>query len=159
MLWMTRKKIWIKKRLEKTLKKNLYARNVLILTKSGKKSFQFFLCATQNKALEIMKLVWNNFFHLRIYGVNLKRIDNGPYSTTVSTITATETLQKICKPVQVIFLSIFCLFFVHPSITYLNEKKKKMSGSHAWNPPYVDNRSNRTSVSQAAYSSCDVALF
>ena len=46
-----------KKRLEKTLKKNLHARNVLILTKSGRKSFQFFLCATQNKALEIMKLV------------------------------------------------------------------------------------------------------
>ena len=37
--------------------------------------------------------------------------------------------------------------------------KKKMSGSHAWNPPYVDNLSNRTSVSQAAYASCDVALF
>ena len=59
-----------------------------------------------------------------MYGVNFKRIDNGHYSTTISTITATEILQKIWKPVQGIFLSIFCLFFVHPSITYLNEKKK-----------------------------------
>ena len=61
-----------------------------------------------------------------MYGVSFKRIDNSPYSTTVSNITATEILQKIWKPVQVIFLSIFYLFFVHPSITYLNKKKKRL---------------------------------
>ena len=49
-----------------------------------------FGCATQNKALGMMKLVSIFFFHQRIYGVNFKRIDNGPHAPMISTIAAGE---------------------------------------------------------------------
>ena len=46
--------------MDKTWKKKFHARNVAILTKTEEKSFKFFSdfdCATQNKALDVMKLV------------------------------------------------------------------------------------------------------
>ena len=63
-----------------------------------KKPFFFcFHCATQNKALDMIKWVSKIFFHWRIYGVNSKRIDNGLDGMTIPTIVAEEFLKKIWK--------------------------------------------------------------
>ena len=61
-------------------------------------NFVCFAFATQNKDLDTMKLISKFFFfHQRIYGINFKRIDNGPNSTTISTIAAREIFKKIWK--------------------------------------------------------------
>ena len=89
------KKNWkkmFKKILEKTLKK-MY-RQVMLPLQLGRKTISIFVCfgcATPNKALGMTKWVSKYFlFHQRIYGVNFKRIDNGPNFTTISTIAARE---------------------------------------------------------------------
>ena len=71
--------------------------------------FFFFGCANQNKALGMMKLISNFFFHERIYRVNFKRIDSGLSSMTILTIAAREIFKKNRKIVVV-----FC---GHPSVT------------------------------------------
>ena len=71
--------------------------NVVFSTKLAEKLLYFFCfgCATQNKALGTIKLISKFFFHEKIYGVNFKRLDNGPNSTTVSTIAAREIFKQI----------------------------------------------------------------
>ena len=51
--------------------------------------FFCFGCATQNKALDKIKLI-SIFFYQRLYSVNFKRIGNGPNSTTIATTAAKE---------------------------------------------------------------------
>ena len=83
----------------KKLWKIIYAQGMLPLQRSREKNhlnFFYFGCATQNKALDMMKVCsFKNFlFHQRIYGViSFKRIDNGPNFTTISTI-ATRKISK-----------------------------------------------------------------
>ena len=71
---MLKKKICkkiLKKNWKKTLEKNLRARNISITTKSEEKSLFFFCfgCTTQNKALDMMKLVSKIFFFIKEFMV------------------------------------------------------------------------------------------
>ena len=91
----------MKNKLGKNFGKELTRKKFLPLQRSREKNpfnFLYFGCATQNRALDMMKFVSKIFFFIKgIYGVCFKRIDNGPKFTTISTIVAREIFKKICK--------------------------------------------------------------
>ena len=89
--------------MEKSLKKNLLGKECDHFNEVGRKIIQFFFVLVVSPKMKLWKLVRkldessfkNFFFHPKIYGVNLKKIDNGPNSTTISTIAAREISNKI----------------------------------------------------------------
>ena len=100
------KKILTKK-IEKKIDEIFFGKNWKIICMQWMLPFQrsreenlFFCfgCATHNKALDVMKLIpIFFFFHQKMYGANFERIDNGPYSTTISTMGCQRNFPKNLK--------------------------------------------------------------